>query len=80
MAENDVTSKVSNLVNDDSMPIDMPEGKMEISLRVLGNELIAFKMIVDDFKMKWALIGVVGIAVLLWAASVFGPTINSLAG
>lgn len=59
-------------------PIDMPEGKMEVSLRVLGNELIAFKMIVDDFKMKWALIGVVGIAILLWAASTFGPAMTGM--
>ena len=59
-------------------PIDMPEGKMEISLRILGNELIAMKMIVDDFKMKWAIIGVVGLGILLWAASTFGPTIMNL--
>ena len=59
-------------------PIDMPEGKMEVSLRVLGNELIAFKMLVDDFKMKWALIGVVGIAILLWAASTFGPAMTDM--
>ena len=26
------------------------EGKLELSLRVLGNEIIGFKMIVDDFK------------------------------
>jgi len=51
---------------------------MEVSLRVLGNELIAFKMIVDDFKMKWALIGVVGIAILLWAASTFGPAMTGM--
>jgi hypothetical protein len=61
-------------------PVDMPEGKMEISMRVLGNELIGIKMIVDDFKMKWALIGVAGIGILLWAASTFGPTVMGLAG
>ena len=63
-----------------NVPVDMPEGKMEISLRILGNELIAMKMIVDDFKMKWALIGVVGIAILLGAVSYFGPAIQGLAG
>jgi len=61
-------------------PIDMPEGKMEISLRVLGNELVGIKMVVDDFKMKWALIGVVGIAVLLGAVSYFGPAITGMMG
>ena len=29
------------------------KGKMEIQLRILGNELVAIKMSVDDFKMKW---------------------------
>ena len=61
-------------------PIDMPEGKMEISLRVLGNELVGIKMVVDDFKMKWALIGVAGIAVLLAAVSYFGPVITGMMG
>lgn len=61
-------------------PVDMPEGKMEISLRVLGNELIGVKMIVDDFKMKWALIGVAGLGVLLAAVSYFGPAITAMTG
>lgn len=61
-------------------PIDMPEGKMEISLRVLGNELVGIKMVVDDFKMKWALIGVAGIAILLAAISYFGPAITGMMG
>tara|TARA_R110000796_G_scaffold187950_5_gene304877 strand:+ start:388 stop:597 length:210 start_codon:yes stop_codon:yes gene_type:complete len=64
----------------DNTPIDMPEGKMEFSIRVLGNEFIGFKMIVDDFKMKWALVGVAGIGVLLWAVSSFGPAVASLTG
>ena len=29
------------------------QGKLEVSVRILGNELIGLKMIVDDFKMKW---------------------------
>ena len=68
MAENDLKNT----------PVDMPEGKMELSLRVLGNELIGIKMVVDDFKMKWALIGVLGIAILLGAVSYFGPAITSM--
>lgn len=60
--------------------IDMPEGKMEMSFRVLGNELIGIKMVVDDFKMKWAILGVAGIGILLWAASAFGPAVMNLAG
>ena len=61
-------------------PIDMPEGKMELSLRVLGNELVGIKMVVDDFKMKWALIGVIGLVVLLAGISYFGPTITGMMG
>ncbi len=53
---------------------------MELSLRVLGNEFIGIKMVVDDFKMKWAIIGVAGIAILLGAVSYFGPAIQGLAG
>ena len=35
----------------------MPEGtddkgKLELAVRILGNELVAFRMDVDDFKMK----------------------------
>jgi hypothetical protein len=55
----------------------MPEGQMEISLRVLSNELIGIKMSVDDMKMKWVIIGVGAIGVLLWAAAAFGPALTS---
>lgn len=59
------------------VPIDMPEGKMELSLRILSNELIGIKMSVDDMKMKWVVIGVGAIGVLLWAASSFAPDLTS---
>ena len=59
------------------VPVDMPEGKMELSLRILSNELIGIKMSVDDMKMKWVVIGVGAIGALLWAASSFGPTLTS---
>jgi hypothetical protein len=58
-------------------PIDMPEGKMELSLRILSNELIGIKMSVDDMKMKWVVIGVGAIALMLWAASTFAPNLTS---
>ena len=32
------------------------KGKLEVAVRILGNELVALKMEVDDFKMKWLLI------------------------
>ena len=49
------------------------EGKLELSLRILGNEIIGFKMLVDDFKMKWMLLGLVAIAALSFVMVEFGP-------
>ena len=54
------------------------QGKLEVAVRVLGNELIALKMTVDDFKMKWLVLGVVTICALGWAVSVFGPELMSM--
>ena len=51
------------------------EGKLEIVIRVLGNELVGIKMVVDDFKMKWLIIGVAAVTVIAWGASVFGPAL-----
>ena len=49
------------------------EGKLEMSLRILGNEIIGFKMVVDDFKMKWMLLGIVAIAAISFVMVQFGP-------
>ena len=43
---------------------DTPEGKMELQFRVLGNEMIGIKMIVDDMKMKWVFIGLLSILIM----------------
>lgn len=64
--------------NQEPQVVDMPEGKMEISVRVLSNELIGVKMSVDDMKMKWVVIGVAAVGVLLWAASAFAPELTSM--
>ena len=58
-------------------PVDMPEGKMELSLRILSNELIGIRMSVDDMKMKWVIIGVGAIGAMLWAASSFAPQLTN---
>ena len=63
--------------NQQQVPVDMPEGKMELSLRILSNELIGIRMTVDDMKMKWVIIGVGAIGAMLWAASAFAPQITS---
>ena len=57
-------------------PTDMPEGKMELQFRVLGNEMIGIKMVVDDMKMKWVFIGLLAILVMTWAAAEFGNAIT----
>ena len=49
------------------------EGKLEISVRILGNAIIGFKMTVDDFKMKWMLVGLFGISILSWIMVQFAP-------
>jgi hypothetical protein len=51
------------------------EGKLELSVRILGNEIIGFQMIVDDFKMKWMLLGLVAIGAISWIMVAFGPQI-----
>jgi hypothetical protein len=60
-------------------PID-DKGKMEIQLRILGNELVAIKMSVDDFKMKWLFVGIVAMLAVGWAASSFGPDLIGMFG
>ena len=54
------------------------EGKLEIVVRVLGNELVGLKMVVDDFKMKWLIIGVAAVTAIAWGASVFGPVLINI--
>ena len=48
------------------------DGKLELSLRILGNEIIGFKMLVDDFKMKWMLVGLVAIGAISYMMVMFG--------
>jgi len=56
------------------------KGKLEVSVRILGNELVALRMDVDDFKMKWLVVGVIAIVALGWAAGEFGPQLMSMFG
>ncbi len=49
------------------------EGKLELSLRILGNEIIGFKMVVDDFKMKWMLLGLIAVGAISYIMVSFGP-------
>jgi hypothetical protein len=49
------------------------EGKLELSVRILGNEIIGFKMVVDDFKMKWMLLGLIALGAIAFTMVTFGP-------
>jgi endonuclease YncB( thermonuclease family) len=57
--------KITRVVDGDTVDVD--------TIRVLGNELIAIKMEVNDFKMKWLIIGVGTLVALGYAVSSFGP-------
>ena len=60
--------------------VDHPEGKFELAIRILGNEVLGLQMKVDDFKMKWLLIGIFAIGVLMWVMTLFGPALVSTYG
>jgi hypothetical protein len=62
------------------MANDIDDGKLEMSIRILGNELIAIKMEVNDFKMKWLVIGVATLVGLGYAVSSFGPKLMDTFG
>ena len=49
------------------------EGKLELSVRILSNEIIGFKMVVDDFKMKWMLLGLIALGAIAYIMVSFGP-------
>ena len=69
--------KLTNSIKDE----DTPEGKMELSFRILGHEMVGIKMIVDDMKMKWVFVGLVALLIMLWAAAHFAPAIiNAVEG
>jgi hypothetical protein len=56
------------------------DGKLELSIRILGNELIAIKMEVNDFKMKWLIVGIGALVGLGYAVSSFGPGLMNTFG
>ena len=62
-----------------SINIDMEDeqndGKLELSLRILGNEIIGFKMVVDDFKLKFLLGGIAALGIIAYIMVVFGPSL-----
>jgi hypothetical protein len=49
----------------------------EMSLRVLGNEVLGFKIVVDDFKTKWVVISIMAVVGLASALSIISPVIDN---
>mgnify|MGYP000122855360 CR=1 FL=1 len=56
-----------------NMEEENSDGKLELSLRILGNEIIGFKMVVDDFKIKFLLGGIAALGIIAYIMVVFGP-------
>ena len=66
----DTEEKVINIVMNEE---EQNDGKLELSLRILGNEIIGFKMVVDDFKLKFLLGGIAALGIIAYIMVVFGP-------
>jgi len=47
----------------------------EMSLRILGNEFIGFKIGVDDFRAKWIVLTILASGAFAAIAATFGPMI-----
>ena len=66
----DAEEKSINIVMNEE---EQSDGKLELSLRILGNEIIGFKMLVDDFKIKFLLGGIAALGIISYIMVVFGP-------
>lgn len=53
------------------------ENTFEMSLRVLGNEVLGFRIVVDDFKTKWVVISIMAVVGLASALSIISPVIDN---
>ena len=58
-----------------NMEDEQNDGKLELSLRILGNEIIGFKMVVDDFKLKFLLGGIAALGIIAYIMVAFGPSL-----
>ena len=56
------------------MSDEKPED-FEVSIRVLGNELLALKMATTQTSNKWMFASIITLGLLIWGVSIFGPSI-----
>ena len=47
----------------------------EVSIRVLGNEMLALKMATTQTSNKWMFASIITLGLLIWGISIFGPSI-----
>jgi len=47
----------------------------EVSIRVLGNEMLALKMATTKTSNKWMFASIITLGLLIWSISIFGPSI-----
>ena len=47
----------------------------EVSIRVLGNEMLALKMATTKTSSKWMFGSIITLGLLIWGISIFGPSI-----
>mgnify|MGYP003674658319 FL=1 len=47
----------------------------EVSIRVLGNEMLALKMTTTKTSNKWMFASIITLGLLIWSISIFGPSI-----
>jgi len=56
------------------MSDEKPED-FEVSIRVLGNEMLALKMATTQTSNKWMFASILTLGLLIWGVSIFGPSI-----
>lgn len=54
------------------------ESTFEMSLRILGNEFIGFKIFVNDFKAKWIVLSIIATGAFGSIVAAFGEPIKNL--
>ena len=60
--------------------VEQTENTFEMSLRVLGNEFLGFKIQVNDFKSKWLILSLLATGGFSAIIATFGEPIKALFG
>ncbi len=47
----------------------------EVSIRVLGNEMLALELATTKTSNKWMFASIITLGLLIWSISIFGPSI-----